>query len=61
MTTRIPLAGVIGSPIGHSKSPQIHKHWLKTLGLPGDYIPMEVDQADLSMLLQTLNKASIVG
>jgi len=27
---KIPLAGVIGSPIAHSKSPQIHGHWLKT-------------------------------
>ena len=61
MTEKIPLAGVIGSPIGHSKSPQIHKHWLKTLGLRGDYVPMEVSPADLRQVLQTLPKAGFVG
>ncbi|MEO0865322.1 MAG: shikimate dehydrogenase [Pseudomonadota bacterium] len=61
MTEKIPLAGVIGSPIGHSKSPQIHKHWLKTLGLRGDYVPMEVSTADLRQVLQTLPKAGFVG
>ena len=61
MTERIPLAGVIGSPIGHSKSPQIHKHWLKTLGLPGDYVPMHVDLPDLRQVLETLPKAGFVG
>ena len=61
MTLRIPLAGVIGSPIGHSKSPQIHKHWLRTLGLPGDYVPMEVDLPDLRQVLEVLPKAGFVG
>ncbi len=61
MTAKIPLAGVIGSPIGHSKSPQIHKHWLKTLGLRGDYVPMDVSTADLEQVLRTLPKAGFVG
>jgi shikimate dehydrogenase len=30
-------AEVIGDPIGHSKSPLIHKFWLSKLGLEGDY------------------------
>jgi len=28
---------VIGNPIAHSKSPAIHRFWLKKLGLDGDY------------------------
>ena len=32
---KIPLAGVIGSPIAHSKSPALHGHWLKTYGVKG--------------------------
>jgi shikimate dehydrogenase len=40
--TKIPLAGVIGSPIAHSRSPQVHGHWLKTYGIRGHYIPMHV-------------------
>lgn len=61
MTDKIPLAGVIGSPISHSKSPQIHRHWLKTYGLRGDYIPMDVVPKDLEDVLRTLPKAGFVG
>ncbi|WP_299152650.1 shikimate dehydrogenase [uncultured Tateyamaria sp.] len=61
MTGKIPLAGVIGSPISHSKSPQLHRHWLRTYGLAGDYIPMDVAAADLEQVLRTLPKAGFVG
>lgn len=60
-TAKIPLAGVIGSPIGHSKSPQLHGHWLKTNELKGAYIPMDVAQADLREVLLTLPKMGFVG
>ena len=26
---KIPLAGVIGSPVAHSRSPRLHRHWLR--------------------------------
>ncbi len=58
---KIPLAGVIGSPIAHSKSPQIHGHWLKTLGLNGAYIPMDVAPKDLEQVVRTLPKMGFVG
>ena len=58
---RIPLAGVIGSPIAHSKSPQLHHHWLKTLDLPGHYIPMDVATKDLEEVIRTLPKMGFVG
>lgn len=58
---RIPLAGVIGSPIAHSKSPQLHRHWLRTYGLQGYYIPMDVSADDLAEVLKTLPKMGFVG
>ena len=58
---RIPLAGVIGSPIAHSKSPQLHRHWLKTYGIQGHYIPMDVAVEDLEQVLKTLPKMGFVG
>ncbi|MFL4469378.1 shikimate dehydrogenase [Tateyamaria armeniaca] len=61
MAGKIPLAGVIGSPISHSKSPQLHRHWLKTYGIPGDYIPMDVAAHDLPEVLRALPKAGFVG
>ena len=59
--TRIPLAGVIGSPVAHSKSPKLHHHWLKTYGLAGHYVPMDVNHADLPEVLATLPKLGFVG
>ena len=58
---RIPLAGVIGSPISHSKSPQLHGHWLHTYGIKGFYIPMDVKPQDLEKVLRTLPSAGFVG
>ncbi|MEM8774472.1 MAG: shikimate dehydrogenase [Pseudomonadota bacterium] len=58
---KIPLAGVIGSPIAHSKSPQIHMHWLKTLGIQGHYIPIDVHTDDLETIIRTLPKIGFVG
>ena len=59
--TKIPLAGVIGSPIAHSKSPQLHGHWLKTHDLPGFYIPMDVSNDDLADVIRALPKMGFVG
>lgn len=37
-----PRAFVCGHPIVHSRSPLIHGHWLRTLGLPGTYEPIDL-------------------
>ena len=58
---RIPLAGVIGSPIAHSKSPRLHAHWLRLYGIRGHYIPMDVAQMDLKQVLDALPRAGFVG
>lgn len=58
---RIPLAGVIGSPVAHSRSPQLHAHWLKTLGIQGFYIPIDVAEVDLERVLKTLPKMGFRG
>ncbi|MEL7280630.1 MAG: shikimate dehydrogenase [Pseudomonadota bacterium] len=58
---KIPLAGVIGSPIAHSKSPQIHTHWLKAYNLPGHYIPMDVNTENLEHVLRLMPKMGFVG
>lgn len=59
--TRIPLAGVIGHPINHSRSPALHGHWLKTCGIRGHYIPMDVAEGDLEAVLRALPRAGFVG
>ncbi|MBV1896123.1 MAG: shikimate dehydrogenase [Rhodobacteraceae bacterium] len=58
---RIPLAGVIGSPVAHSKSPQLHRHWLNTHGIVGHYIPMDVSRENLGQVIRTLPQMGFVG
>jgi len=58
---RIPLAGVIGSPVAHSRSPRVHRHWLNTNGIAGFYIPMDVAHDDLAKVIRTLPKMGFVG
>lgn len=58
---RIPLAGVIGHPIAHSRSPALHGFWLKRYGIKGHYIPMDVAPLDLRQVLETLPKLGFVG
>lgn len=60
-TKKIPLAGVIGSPISHSKSPVLHQHWLKANGIQGFYIPMDVSRDNLADVIRTLPQMGFVG
>jgi shikimate dehydrogenase len=44
----LPYAEVIGDPVGHSKSPAIHKYWLEKLGIEGDYRHCRVPSGKLA-------------
>ncbi len=61
MKKHIPLAGVIGHPIAHSKSPRMHKHWLRRYGLLGDYVPLHVAPVDLETVVRNMPKMGFVG
>lgn len=58
---KIPLAGVIGSPVAHSRSPALHTYWLKRYGIRGHYVPLDVAQKDLAEVIETLPKMGFVG
>lgn len=58
---KIPLAGVIGAPVAHSRSPQLHHHWLKTHALRGHYVPLDVAVEDMRGVLSMLPKMGFVG
>ncbi|WP_083897390.1 shikimate dehydrogenase [Azospirillum sp. B506] len=36
------IAGVMGWPIGHSRSPRLHGFWLRHYGIDGAYVPLAV-------------------
>ena len=58
---RIPLAGVIGSPVAQSRSPALHEHWLRRLDLPGHFVPLDVAEADLPDVLSAMPRMGFLG
>lgn len=52
MSDELPFAEVIGDPIGHSKSPMIHKFWLERAGITADYRASQVKPEDLWMFFE---------
>ena len=47
---RFLLAGVMGDPVTHSRSPKLHNYWLAKYGLTGAYVPLAVSLHGVPML-----------
>ncbi len=58
---RVPLAGVIGCPVGHSRSPRLHGTWLLSYGIAGFYVPLHVEAFDLERVLRAMPAMGFVG
>jgi shikimate dehydrogenase len=54
-------AFVIGWPIAHSRSPLIHRFWLKRHAIDGDYSAAAVRPEDLDAFLRTMSERGFVG
>jgi shikimate dehydrogenase len=54
-------ACVIGHPVAHSRSPTIHRHWLKEHGINGDYAREDVAPGAIDEFLGTLGARGYVG
>lgn len=61
MTEKLLLAGVIGDPIAHSRSPMLHGHWLRRYGINGHYVPLHVTRERLHDTLQLLPDLGFKG
>lgn len=61
LTARGKLAGIVGWPVAHSLSPQLHQHWLSENNIDGAYIPLAVAREDLAKVLSTLSRAGFTG
>ena len=48
------LAGVMGWPVAHSRSPRIHGYWLEERGIDGAYLPLAVRPEHLGAALAAL-------
>ncbi len=60
-SARGPRAFVIGHPVGHSRSPLIHGHWLEVHGIAGSYEKVPVAPEDLDGFVAGLRAAGYVG
>lgn len=54
----VPAAFVTGWPIKHSRSPIIHRHWLKQYGLAGTYDAVAVSEDDFASFIAGLKDGS---
>lgn len=55
------IAGVMGNPISHSKSPLLFRYWLDKLSIEGQYVPLSVVKQDVEQVLKTLPKIGFSG
>jgi len=67
MTTRshitgaAKLAGVIGWPVKHSRSPRLHGFWLDHYGIDGAYVPLAVEPERLETAIRGLQALGFRG
>ena len=58
---RFLLAGVMGWPVMHSRSPMMHNYWFKKHGLAGNYVPLAIRPEHLSAALRGLHPLGFAG
>lgn len=61
MSNPLSLAGVVGFPIAHSRSPRLHGHWLRRYGIDGHYVPLQIAPEDFNNALKILPKMGFSG
>lgn len=55
------LAGVLGWPVSHSRSPRLHSYWLRLHGVDGAYVPLPVEPLDFGAAVKGLARAGFRG
>ncbi len=55
------VAGVIGWPVAHSRSPRLHGTWLAWYGVDGAYVPLPVHPNTAEQALRALPALGLVG
>jgi shikimate dehydrogenase len=58
---RFLLAGVMGWPVMHSRSPRLHNYWLGRYGLVGAYVPLAIAAEGLRAALRALPALGFSG
>ena len=55
------VAGVMGWPVGHSRSPRLHGYWLESYGIDGTYVPLPVPAGKVEQALRALPVLGLRG
>jgi shikimate dehydrogenase len=58
---RFLMAGLMGWPVMHSRSPKIHNFWLAKYGLDGTYVPLAIHAEGLRAALRALPALGFAG
>src|SRR6266849_4090344 len=58
---RFLIAGVMGFPVMHSRSPRLHNYWLARYGLSGTYLPLAIARERLGAALRALPELGFSG
>ena len=58
---RFLIAGIMGWPVMHSRSPKIHNYWLSKHGLAGTYVPLAIRAEGLRAALRALPALGFAG
>lgn len=61
LTGKSRIAGVMGWPISHSRSPQIHGYWLKRYKIDGVCVPLAVAPDHLAQTVRALPHLGFAG
>ena len=61
LTGRARLAGVVGWPVSHSRSPLLHNHWLARHRIDGAYLPLPVRPENFAAAIHGLRAAGFAG
>jgi len=61
LTGRSRLAGVLGWPVAHSRSPRLHGYWLDQHGIDGAYVPLPSAPEDLVVGVRALPRLGFMG
>jgi len=61
LTGRAKLAGVMGWPVTHSRSPRLHGFWLAQHDIDGAYLPLPVRPENLAAALKALPALGFAG
>lgn len=61
LTGKARIAGVMGWPVSHSRSPRLHGYWLDRYGIDGAYVPFAVRPEDVERALRALPALGFAG